>query len=121
MRRKQEAGPGRSSSGPASFPLFTEVVMALAGSPRSHENEPPLEGYFHCENMGGERPPAGLTHIFTGLQEEECLAGDPSARPEASPPPDRDGRDFIEACTLRQKAHRSGVRLASALVNVERE
>jgi hypothetical protein len=27
--------------------------------------------------MGGERPPAGLTHIFTGLQEEEeCLAVD---------------------------------------------
>jgi hypothetical protein len=25
--------------------LFTEVVMALAGPPRSHENEP-LEGYF---------------------------------------------------------------------------
>jgi hypothetical protein len=25
MRRKQEAGPGRSSSGPASSPLFTEV------------------------------------------------------------------------------------------------
>jgi hypothetical protein len=28
--------------------------------------EPP-QGYFHCENMGGDCPPAGLTHIFTGL------------------------------------------------------
>jgi hypothetical protein len=26
MRRKQEAGPGRSSSGPASFPLFIKCV-----------------------------------------------------------------------------------------------
>jgi len=44
--------------------------------------------------MDGDRPPAGLTHIFTG-PEEECLAGDSSAGPGASPPPDRDGRDFI--------------------------
>jgi alkanesulfonate monooxygenase SsuD/methylene tetrahydromethanopterin reductase-like flavin-dependent oxidoreductase (luciferase family) len=56
--------------------------------------------HFHCENMGGDGPPAGLTHIFTGLQ-EECLAGDSSTGPGASPPPDRDGRDFIEACAFR--------------------
>ena len=38
----------------ASSLVFTEVVMALAGPPRSHENELLLEGYFHCENMGGD-------------------------------------------------------------------
>src|ERR687893_1998345 len=36
MRRKQEAGPGRSSSGPASSPLFTQVRrIGILGSPRA--------------------------------------------------------------------------------------
>jgi hypothetical protein len=35
MRRKQVAGPGRSSSGPASSPLFTEVPRrGILGSSR---------------------------------------------------------------------------------------
>src|SRR5215217_3993928 len=96
---------------------FTKCSMARHWPPRSHENDC-SQAYFHCENVGGDWPPAGLTHIFTGLQQEECLTGDPSAGPGASPPPDRDGRDFLEA-RFPAKGRLIASVSASALVNVQ--
>ena len=55
--------------------------MALAGPPRSHENEVPLKGYFHtsCPSLH-ERPPCDENEVLPGLFSRQCpiaLAGPP--------------------------------------------
>src|SRR5215207_11768276 len=73
----------------------------LAGHTEAMKMEPPPR-LFSLREYGWRLTSGRSDPYFHGPTRRVPCAGDSSAGPGASPPPDRrDGRDFIEACAFR--------------------